>query len=65
MKNEIIKKTKRRLTNGNCKIPCSGILSYEKPCSGLRPLHGFVSATFVARVNAIALLYYLPQTSVT
>jgi len=33
-------------------MPCSGILGYEKPCSGLRPLHGFVFATVWAGVVA-------------
>jgi hypothetical protein len=40
------------ITNGNCSPPCSGGSGYEKPQSGLRPLCGFVSATFGAWVVA-------------
>jgi len=29
-----MKAKNQHLTNGNCKMPCSGILGYEKPCSG-------------------------------
>jgi len=41
----------RRITNGNC-TPPFGRLGYAKPQSGLRPLCGFVYATFGAGVNA-------------
>jgi len=27
-------RTVLHITNGNCKMPCSGILGYEKPQSG-------------------------------
>ena len=55
--NEIYLKNKSkfllRLTSGNCSPPCSGGSGYAKPLSGLRPLCGFVSATFGAGVNAV------------
>jgi len=37
-----------RLTNGNCSPPCSGGSGSAKPCSGLRPLHGFAPPHFAS-----------------
>jgi hypothetical protein len=34
MRKKSIPSGKHRVTNGNCKMPCSGILGYAKPQSG-------------------------------
>ena len=54
-----------RITNGNCKMPCSDILGYTKPCSGLRPLQGFVPPHFCSPGLATQALIRAAKTSVT
>ena len=53
------------ITNGNCKMPYSDILGYTKPCSGLRPLQGFVPPHFCSPAKPTVSLIRAAKTSVT
>jgi len=46
-------------------MPCSGILGYTKPCSGLRPLQGFFPPHFCSPGLAAQALIRAAKTSVT
>jgi len=65
MGKNIAKMLEQHITNGNCKMPCSGILGYTKPCSGLRPLQGFVPPHFCSPGLATQALIRAAKTSVT
>jgi len=54
----------RHITIGNCSPPYSGGSGSAKPCSGLRPLHGFAPPHFASPCLAAQALIRAGKTSV-